>query len=140
MSIRKANRSDAKQIRDLVYSLSHFYLSDRRSTLPEWLAMSLELTEFEARLESHEFTNIVCELENGIVGYIAMKDNRYLYHLFVAEDYQGKGIARQLWMEITKICRSPQYTVRSSIYAIPIHQKFGFIASGAIAQKDGVQY
>jgi GNAT superfamily N-acetyltransferase len=140
MSIRTASKEDAQQIKDLVSSLSYFYMSDLNSALPAWFSTNLELVQFEARLESGRFTNIIYELDNNIVGYISMKDNSHVYHLFVDRHHQGKGIARQLWSAVKRICPSSKYTVRSSIYAVPIYQKWGFVISDVVGEKDGIQY
>jgi GNAT superfamily N-acetyltransferase len=140
MWIRRASKEDAQQLKDLVCSLAYFYMSDLNSDLPAWFSTSLDLVEFEARLESERFTNIVYELDNDLIGYISMKDNSHLYHLFVDRHHQGKRIARQLWSAVKKICPSSKYTVRSSIYAVPIYQKFGFVLSGVVGEKDGIQY
>jgi GNAT superfamily N-acetyltransferase len=140
MSIRIADRQDAPQLRALVIGLAAFYLPEPDFTPPKWFSVNLELAQFEARLVSDEFTNIVYELEGNLVGYLAMKGNSHLYHLFVAEEYQGKGIARQLWQQAIDRCPAPKYMVRSSIYAIPVYQKFGFINVGNIEEKDRMQY
>jgi GNAT superfamily N-acetyltransferase len=140
ISTRRADKDDAQHLRNLVSSLSHFYLSQDNLDLPQWFSASIGLDQFEARLESAEFTNIIAEIDNYIVGYISIQENNYLYHLFVAQKYQRKGIARQLWIEVQKTCSSLKYTVNSSIYAIPIYEKFGFIALESIREKDGIKY
>jgi ribosomal protein S18 acetylase RimI-like enzyme len=140
MSIRRASKDDAQQLKDLVSSLAYFYMSDLNSAIPVWFSTSLELAQFEARLASERFTNIIYELDRDIIGYISIEDNSHIYHLFVDRYHQGKGIARQLWSEVQKICPSSKYTVRSSMYAVPIYQKFGFIKSGIIGEKDGLNY
>ena len=39
----------------------------------------------------------VAENENVIVGIVGIRDNSHLYHLFVAESHQGRGMAKALW-------------------------------------------
>lgn len=140
ISIRRANKGDAQQLENLVSSLSHFYLSPDVISLPHWLSTSLQLDQFEARLESVEFTNIVAELDDCIVGYISIQGNSHLYHLFVSQKHQRRGIARQLWAEALKMCLSLKYTVRSSMCAIPIYTSFGFMVTESIREKDGIKY
>jgi GNAT superfamily N-acetyltransferase len=136
MSIRKASKEDAQRLKDLVSSLAYFYMFDSNADLPAWFSTSLELVQFEVRLESNRFTNIIYEVDN----YISIEDNSHLYHLFVDRHHQGKGIARQLWSAAKRICPSSKYTVRSSIYAVPIYQKWGFVISDVVGEKDGIQY
>jgi hypothetical protein len=59
MSIRRASKEDAQQLKDLVSSLAYFYMSDLNAAIPVWFSKSLELAQFEARLESEGFTNII---------------------------------------------------------------------------------
>ena len=140
ISTRRADENDAKHLRDLVSSLSHFYLPQDNLKLPHWFSTSIGFEQFETRLESTEFTNIVAEIDHCIVGYISIQQNNHLYHLFVSQKYQEKGIARQLWTEAQKTCSSSKYTVNSSTYAIPVYEKFGFVAVGSTREKDGIKY
>lgn len=140
MNIRKATLGDAQAIRELVYSLSDYYLEDRDAPIPPWFLKTLELAEFERRLMSPEFTNFV-HLENKeIVGYISLQGPGHLYHLFVSEKFQGKGIARRLWEHVIDGSGSERYTVRSSLSAVPVYRRFGFVNSAPAASKDGIGY
>lgn len=140
MNIRRALVDDAKQIKELVVSLSHFYLEDSNSLLPEWFSKTLEISEFERRLSSEEFTNYVYALNDVIIGYISFKDVCHLYHLFVAENYQGQGISKELWHYATSNSDVSTYTVRSSLYAVPVYKSFGFIESSDASIKDGIGF
>jgi len=140
MNIRKAIKEDAKQIIELVSELSHFYLSDNEVEIPKWLSSTLELQEFENRLNSNEFTNLVYEINGRIIGYISIKNKKHIYHLFVSQQHQRKGIARALWEYILKSSESSKHSVRSSLYAIPVYESFGFIKSGPIEAKDNIQF
>jgi len=138
--IRKAVESDANEISHLVANLSHFYLNDEQADLPEWFANTLDIKEFKHRLSNDYFTHLVAVLNNQIAGYIAMRGENHLYHLFVAEQHQGKGIARDLWQHMVSISPSDSYTLRSSIHAIPVYQQFGFIKDGESGERDGICY
>jgi len=140
MNIRNAKEDDADQIKELVSSLSHFYLSATEESLPEWLSSSLELKEFKSRLKNNEFTNLVCENNGHIIGYISIKNKNHVYHLFVSQEHQRKGIAKKLWDKAKNICQSPTYTVRSSLYAVPVYENFGFSKSKEIETKDNLQF
>ncbi len=140
LNIRTAHRDDAVHIKELVSSLSHFYLEDRYALLPEWFSNTLAISEFERRLSSNEFINYVYSVNGLIVGYISIKDKGHLYHLFVSEDYQGKGISKELWLYATSNLNVDSYTVRSSMYAIPVYKRFGFKESAPITSKDGISF
>ena len=140
MSIRKATNRDVENISRLVASLAHFYLADKRQGLPEWFANTLTESEFLKRIASDEFANFVYERDNIIVAYIAMKGTRHLYHLFVEEQHQGNGIARALWQHAIQQCVSETYIVRSSLYAVAVYRKFGFVESGIVGEKEGIGF
>lgn len=140
MNIREAITEDATQIKELVVGLSHFYLSANDETLPKWLSSTLELREFESRLKNNEFTNLVCENNKNIIGYISIKNKNHIYHLFVSQEHQRKGIAKKLWEKAKILCQSSTYTVRSSLYAVPVYEHFGFSKSNGIETKDNLQF
>lgn len=140
MNIRVAVKNDVGKISDLVASLSHFYLKDREAKLPEWFGKTLTEGEFSKRITGDEYANFVCEIEGEIAGYIAMKGNSHLFHLFVAEKHQGRGLSRKLWEFAINECVSDVYTLRSSLYAVPIYKKLGFIESDPAGEKDGIGF
>lgn len=140
MNIREPSAEDLAGIRTLVISLSGFYLADVQPDLPNWLAETLTEEQFVSRLNSKEYVHRVALLAEEVVGYLCIKGNNHLYHLFVSEQHQGRGIARALWENIVECCKFSTCTVRSSLYAIPIYKRFGFVTSGPAAEKDGVQY
>lgn len=140
MSIRKATIEDAPSLKELVSSLSHYYQDDKNLPLPTWLLDTLAFSAFERRITSDTYKNYVYVKDNEIVGYAALKGESHLYHLFVNENAQGHGIARQLWDTIKKNSLSSEFTVRSSMYAVPVYQKFGFIETEPKSNKDGIWF
>ena len=140
MEIKRAEIDDIEAIRILVNSLSHVYLSESNSTLPDWFSLTLSNTEFKKRISSLEFSNFVAVIDGKIVAFIALKNKCHLYHLFVSIDYQRKGVARKLWQTAISESDCNVFTVRSSINAIPVYKKFGFVESGLPAEKDGIKY
>ena len=140
MSIRKAEVGDASKLGALASSLTHFYLADKDSSLPLWLVNTLHISEFENRLSSTEFVNFVFTQDEAILGYISIKGKCHLYHLFVSEEYHGRGVARKLWEHATACVGSERYTVRASIYSVPVYKRFGFKNSESVASIDGVMF
>src|SRR5690242_1501835 len=39
----------------------------------------------------------VAEIDGELVGFVGVRENKHLYHLFVSKPLQGRGIGRQLW-------------------------------------------
>lgn len=140
MTIRKATSQDVSAIRDLVLSLAHVYLNPQTTASPDWFAMTLTDNEFISRINCDDYLNFVYESAGDVAGYISVKKSGYLYHLFVAQPHQGKGIARKLWQHTSGQCQARVYKLRSSLHAVPVYEKFGFKVSGVAEIKDGIEY
>lgn len=140
MSIRVAAKRDVPQIADLVASLAHYYLNDPSNKLPAWFSETLSLSAFYSRISSSEYQNFVFDEAGVIAGYISLKGGTHLYHLFVLEKSQGKGVARLLWNHAKECSQSNSFSLRSSIYAVPVYRRFGFSESGPLGTKDGISF
>lgn len=150
MSIRAAKPQDALSLTQLVTSLAHFYLEETAQSpsaeLPEWFAATIERNAFEARIKSTEYLNLVYEQAGEVKGYIAIKLGEqpfaaHLYHLFVHESIHDQGIARQLWRQAqAHLPEVSRYSLRSSLFAVPVYEKLGFQISGAAGDKDGIGF
>lgn len=140
MSIRAASNTDVPKISSLVTSLAHYYLEGSDGTLPSWLEDTLTHEAFLARIADTDYLNLVFEVSGLIVGYISLKEPGHLYHFFVAEEFQGQGISRSLWEHVRKQSQCSRFSVRSSVYAVPVYTRFGFLESGPAGSKDGVSF
>lgn len=147
MIVRKAEVKDIFIVRQLVLSLGHFFLrgpssKDGRAItvpLPDAFVASLAPEEFETRFNDREYLNLVCEDNGEILGYGALRADSHLLHLFVAESHQGRGVSRLLWQQL-RSSASAQVTVNSSLYAVPVYKKLGFVVKGDIAEKSGIWF
>ncbi len=76
-----------------------------------------------------------------IVGVIELRYGNHISLLYVDEDYQRRGIAKELFAYIKEQNGEQKYTVNSSIYAVAIYKKMGFVPQVKKIQKtSGVQY
>ena len=86
----------------------------------------------------------VAETEDHIVGVVAVKDNKHLFQLFVAEELQRRGIAKKLWRVAMEACLSKEdigeFTVNSSAYAREVYTRLGFVALPGPQIKNGVVF
>ena len=139
MDIRETKKEDATQTNKPVTELSTFYLHAEKDSLPDWLSSSLTIIEFENRINSNEFTNLVFENNGNIIGYISIKNTHHIYHLFVSQEHQRKGIAKKLWNNARMLCPSKTYAVRSSLHAIPVYESFGFSKHSSIEIIDNIK-
>lgn len=83
--------------------------------------------------------------EAELVGVIALKRPCHLYHLFVAPNWHGQGIARQLLAELwptvlswAQQAQQQELTVNSSLYAVPVYLRWGFVPDSPPRERNGV--
>lgn len=86
----------------------------------------------------------VADVDGDIAGFIAMRDRRHLYHMFVGKRWQRQGIARALWQAARAQAEEAEhdgvFTVNSSNYAVGVYQAFGFRRTMPVQVRDGLPY
>lgn len=86
----------------------------------------------------------VAEIDGRVVGFIAIRENRHLFHMFVDKAYHRRGIARQLWEVARKAAieagNPGVFTVNSSNYALPVYEKLGFVRTEPTKETNGLYY
>lgn len=79
-----------------------------------------------------------------LAGVIVMRDRTHVHHLFVDPAFQRKGIASQLWRRARDEALDPGvakvFSVRSSVLAVPVYARFGFLPVGGLIEKDGLTF
>ena len=79
--------------------------------------------------------------KDKLIGIIATRLlGSHIALFFVDEEYQGKGVGRMLFDEITKECYMEKLTVNSSPYAAEIYRHFGFTDDIPEQITDGIRY
>lgn len=126
VTIRKARESDAEEISALILSLARYYISEPNAPEVRPFLETLSPGETADRINSDEFGCFVAEKENEICGVIAVREKTHIYHLFVQSKSHRQGIAGALWQYILNNSDAGVFTVNSSLFAVPIYEKFGF--------------
>ena len=145
MNIRRAKSADSEALSGLVLAASR---SGRGVDFTEegWAQIEQRNTPeaFKKRFQRQDYFCLVCEIDNRIVGYMAMIDNEKIDHMFVLPSFWKKGISRKLWAEVLKECSDTDaenyYWVRSSTYAEPVYQSFGFRPKGDRQSIKGISF
>ena len=140
MKIRKAETSDIDSVAALVRELSLYYLEDGQGELPGWFRATLTNSAFAGRFNDPEYFNFVAVIDGSVGGYVSIRRGFHLYHLFVSARLHNQGIAKLLWRHCVEQLKIEQCTVRSSLFAVPIYSKLGFIVSGNSDYKDGIGF
>jgi GNAT superfamily N-acetyltransferase len=140
MGIRSAVPADAAAIYELINSLAHCFCEAPDADVPDWFTQATKPSVIAARIDDHDYRSYVYMRGEDLIGYIAIRNNQHLYYLFVDQGYHGQGIARQLWDHARSMSDSDHFVVRSSVYAVPVYEKFGFVINGPVSVKDGIAF
>lgn len=144
IQIRSATLEDAPALSALICALTREFIAPELSKEGlNRLLKSMGSGSIRAHIRSG-YRYHVAEEDGRIVGVVGMKENRHLYHLFVASAFQGRGLARALW-ETAKAASlaaggSGRFTVNSSLGAVGLYEKFGFIKQSEPVAASGVVY
>jgi GNAT superfamily N-acetyltransferase len=142
MKIRLATIDDAPLISALVHDLAKEFIAHELSEEAASLLLgSMDEYSIKRYIESG-YRYHVAEENGELAGVVAVRDSNHLYHLFVSKRFQSQGLARRLW-EVAKTASlrtgNPGLsTVNSSLCAVSMYEKFGFIRQSEAVNSSGV--
>ncbi|AMP00769.1 acetyltransferase family protein [Collimonas arenae] len=144
MKLRPAHIDDAAAINELILQfLSEFMISPDDSGAERFLD-SVSVSAKAAYMSDSRYRYIVATEDTVLAGFIALRDDSHIFHLFVAREFQRQGLARQLWNAATAAAESTksrtEFTVNSSPSASPIYERFGFKKNGPPVEKHGIRF
>lgn len=82
-------------------------------------------------------------MRNTLTGVVGTRDCTHICLLYVAAEYQRKGIARALFQTVRQdaVAAEAEYiTVNASPYGVPAYERLGFAAVGPEEERDGIRY
>jgi GNAT superfamily N-acetyltransferase len=91
-------------------------------------------------LESSEMMMWGCFHNDKIIGSIASKPSNHISLLFVDKQYHRQGIARALYQKMIEKNDCPEISVNSTLYAVEVYKRLGFVATDTEQQKNGIRY
>ena len=125
IAVRPAIAADAGAISELIHNLLHHRTPKPAGPAPKEFVALFAPRAIEGYIQARNYNYLVAVCRHRLVGVLGIRDNRHLVHLFVAEPYQRRGIARALWKrarsEALAAEAEVELSVRSSIYAIKIY-------------------
>ncbi|HET7794137.1 MAG TPA: GNAT family N-acetyltransferase [Rhizobacter sp.] len=144
LTITPAALTDAEAISALILELSApFYDSPTREGSEPFVA-SVGAQATRRNLSAGNFSYRVARAGGVLAGVVALRDNAHLFHLFVAEPFQGQGLARRLWSlveaEARKAGNPGLFTVNASLNAVPVYERFGFMRDGEVQHMHGISF
>lgn len=86
----------------------------------------------------------VAEVDGAIAGFIAIRENKHVFHMFVDKAHHRKGVARALWdcarQGAIDAGNPGLFTVNASNYALPVYEALGFVRTDVTQCKNGIYY
>lgn len=87
----------------------------------------------------------VAEEAGAVVGMLDMRDGPHIALFFVDAHRHGRGIGRSLLAHATDRCRIADpdvrtVTVNSSLWAVPVYERLGFVAVGRESELKGIRF
>ena len=141
--LRRAVPLDAPEISALIRSLSSAFTLHPSGLGAEAFLKTIEPAAIASYIAAPNFGYFVAEAAGRIVGVVAIRDRTHLYHLFVAADQQRRGLASELWRHARAAIDAPNdrpFTVNATPIAVPVYERFGFVAAGPRVEKDGIAF
>ncbi len=86
----------------------------------------------------------VAENAGEITGFIAIRENKHVFHMFVDKTHHRQGIAKALWQTARQAALDAGnpgvFTVNASTFALPVYESLGFARTAALQCKNGIYY
>lgn len=144
MRTRAAILTDSENISELISGLSAKFITGKFSSTGRAHLLSTMTPQAIENFIQSGYRYHVAEMDDKLVAVVAVKDDKHLYHLFVAEQYQRQGIAKKLWQLAMEECinneNTSEFTVNSSEYAQEVYERLGFVARSGPRVKEGVVF
>ncbi|HYE96920.1 MAG TPA: GNAT family N-acetyltransferase [Rubricoccaceae bacterium] len=137
-TIRPAGPADAPAIHALLAALTPQVIERPEEAAPFLGTCTQEAVA--ARLADPAFTHHVAEVSGEVVGFVAVRDGSHLYHLFVADAYQGSGLGARLWDAARTAAGAPRFTVNATRNAVGFYQRQGFSPEGPLVRQHGLSF
>jgi GNAT superfamily N-acetyltransferase len=138
--IRSAIESDAAAVSKLIEGLSGYFATASISQISQSFRDTISVEAVAERIASSDFCCFVAEDHKGLSGFVAFRNPSHLFHLFVAQPAQSRGLGKLLWQKVLDQSTCAEITVNSSIFAIPFYQRLGFVRAGPDQSVDGISY
>lgn len=144
MQVRLATVDDVPRISALIRSLCEPFFLLPGGESAELFLQSIGEAAVQGYVTAQNFCYHVVESEGQLAAVVALRDNSHLYHLFITPGFQGRGMARELWqlvkVQALQAGNPGRFTVNSSLNAVPVYERFGFVATEPVVAKHGVSF
>jgi ribosomal protein S18 acetylase RimI-like enzyme len=144
MQIRPIEDQDVPAVARLLKALATDFIV--HESTPEGAATFLRENNEEAIRRYIGIGHVyhVAESDGEIAGFISVRDQSHLFHMFVGVKWQGQGVARKLWgvarQAAIEAGGSGSITVNASNYAVPVYEAMGFVRTAPMQCMKGLYF
>lgn len=143
INIRHADIEDAKAISDLVVAMTDKYVCPTCDpAVRDMLLGSMSTERIEQYLSEGYLYVVALDCAEKVVGVAGIRDYSHLFHLFVDDENQGKGLSRKLWDKVKEAAlrngNCGRFTVNSALNAESVYLRFGFKRIDGIRNRNGM--
>lgn len=78
--------------------------------------------------------------EGALTGLIELKEGRHVAMLFVAPDWQRRGVGQRLMNAALEHARADVVTVSASLGSVAAYERYGFALAGDVGEFAGLVY
>ena len=82
----------------------------------------------------------VAEIAGELAGFIAIREPRHVFYMFVSLAHHRNGIASALWKAARAALGDGSYTVNSSSHAVPFYERIGFVSTAPRQCQQGIYF
>jgi predicted GNAT family N-acyltransferase len=144
ISVRHATTEDAEAISSVVCELAHNLLVDPEGEESKRFYAAMKPDELKRYMQMEDRFYIVAEVGSTVHGMIMVRYDNYIGQFFVSEAHQRRGVGNALWsfaLATAKLRGSNgEFTVNSSLSAVPIYERFGFLSTGTADVQNGFKF
>lgn len=139
-AIRAAHAADASAISALLLQSLPQLVDDPDAPSLTAFRSSLQPQATLERLVAPAFEHWVAIDAAGLCGFVAIRERTHLFHLFVREDAQRRGIAQTLWATVRASRPMASFTVNASTNAIAFYARLGFSPTAPEQAAQGLRF
>ncbi|MGK5028317.1 GNAT family N-acetyltransferase [Janthinobacterium sp. DSP2-3-3] len=143
-TLRPALVADAPAIVALIDDLMPFLTLHPDGAGAEKFIEHCRQPAIEGYLSQSRYAYQLAHLDGELAGVVAMRDNTHLFHMFVPRALHRRGMARRLWQAARDASiaagNTTGFTVNASLYALPLYERLGFVATGPKVEMDGIAF
>jgi GNAT superfamily N-acetyltransferase len=143
-TLRFATPDDARAISALIVDLQPFLTIAPDGAGAEQFMATVQPEIIAANLRADNYRYQLALQGTALAGVVAVRDNAHLFNLYVAKQFHGHGLGRQLWEaardDALERGNAGSFTVNSSAYAEQVYRRWGFEPTAPVQEQHGLRY